>query len=344
EADRSDAPWYSPEDAKRLAHFDANLDDWLQKAHRAAILRAEERAARETVVATSAGHAAFAGLRDLLGAERLKKEAGPATATATATPAAPAQAPAPAPAPPPPVQRPELVEPACRERIREEYGRDVLTSLQLGSLAKPLLVIRGNPGVGKSHLALRLLDDPQRQRTLVVPVSATWRGPEDLLGYVNPVDHRFEATPFTRFLVNAEAAWRKGDRRARIVVFEEFNLSQPEHWFADLLALTQFQEESDRVWHAPAKLRDMPNKQEVFLSPALFFVGTVNTDHTTRPLSPRVLDRAAVIHVELDPRKALARACLELEEAQLAAILDLDDALRGRGVSFSMRSAMALSE
>jgi len=234
----------------------------------------------------------------------------------------------------------EVLTPEVAARIEATHGEDLLLDLRIALATRDLVVLRGEPGVGKSHLALRLLDNPERDRTLVVPVSATWRGREDVLGYVNPMDGRFVKTPFTRFLEFAAAAWREGDRAPRLVIFEEFNLSQPEHWFADVLAVSQYEREEDRI----VQLAGTGAKEDasVFLSPAVRFIATVNNDHTTRALSPRVLDRAAVVHLELTPKQALARIGLELEAPLVNAISGLDFRLRSRGASFSIRTARSL--
>lgn len=246
----------------------------------------------------------------------------------------------PEPATKPATAQAEVLSPEVALRIRDTHGEDLLLDLRIALATRDLVVLRGEPGVGKSYLALRLLDDPERERTLVVPVSATWRGREDLLGYVNPLDGRFVKTPFTRFLEFAANAWREGDRAPRLVIFEEFNLSQPEHWFADVLAVSQYEREADRI----VQLAGTGSAQDahVFLSPALRFIGTVNSDHTTRSLSPRVLDRAAVIHLALTPKQALARIDLALEAPLVNAISGLDFRLRRRGASFSIRTARSL--
>jgi hypothetical protein len=232
------------------------------------------------------------------------------------------------------------LEPAAAAWIRSVHGSGLAQELEIAFATRDLLVLRGEPGVGKSHLAVRLVDDPKRERTFVAPVSATWRGREDLLGYVNPINGRFEATPFTQFLAKAAEAWQRGDRAHRVVVFEEFNLSQPEHWLADVLAVSQFDDERDRrialAGPGAAQFAD------VFLSPAVRFVATVNDDHTTRQLSPRVLDRAAVVRLELTAKEALQRIGLALDEALVSAIADLHFLMRSRGASFSIRSARAL--
>jgi MoxR-like ATPase len=352
EADSNEKAWFSPEDQKRFDHFDTQLDNWLEEAADAAAERAAEQARMdqsrivfETDVRNGPAPGALSSITRVVDSSKLPSgepevsEAAPAPSTAAkpAPSAKSVQLPA--------SLRPPLVEEPNRAWIRETHGRENLHALMLGSQTKQLIVLRGAPGVGKSHLALRLLDDPKRERTLRVPVSATWRGPEDLLGYVNPVDHRFEATSFTQFLIDAEKAWEtKKDRRARLVIFEEFNLSSPEHWFSELMVTLEAEDPTDRVWRIPGQgLRNLPNKHELMLSPALHFVATINTDHTVHPLSPRLLDRAAVITLELEPRKALSQVGLELEEDQVLALLDLDDTLRAKGISFSIRSAISLA-
>ena len=80
-----------------------------------------------------------------------------------------------------------------------------------------------------------------------------------------------------------------------------------------------------------------------YLSPAVRFVATMNNDHTTRPLSARVIDRAAVVDLTLEPRTAVAHAGLELTEDQILAIADLEFPLRPKGATFSIRSALSFS-
>lgn len=242
--------------------------------------------------------------------------------------------------------RPPLLEEGRREWVRQSYGEAAFQAIQVACLTKEILILRGLPGVGKSYLSLRLLDDRKRERTLVVPVAATWRGREDLLGYVNPVTQEFEPTPFTEFLLVAEAAWESGDQRARVVVFEEFTLSQPEHWMSDVLVASQFSpgNDCDRVLHlGGSKIRGHDgDRNYVELSPAIRFVATVSSDHTVRPLSSRVLDRSAVVDLRREPRQSLSQAGLRVLEDMMMAIADLDFLVRTKGVGFSLRAALSL--
>jgi hypothetical protein len=240
-----------------------------------------------------------------------------------------------------------IVEEPRRLKVERRFGKAVLEALQVGSLTKPLLVLRGEAGVGKSTLALNLIEDPERERTLVVPVGSTWRGREDLIGFVNPIDNVFQPTAVTRFLHEAAQAWDRDDRRTRLLVFEEFNLSQPEHWLSDVLVRSQFPADfrSERTIElGGVSVRGLPDAdpQGVFLAPSVRIVATVNTDFTTRPLSPRILDRAAVIPLSIEPREALDRVGVKLEEEMVEAIVRLSHEIATKGASFSYRTALSL--
>jgi hypothetical protein len=238
-----------------------------------------------------------------------------------------------------------IVDSAQAARIESLYGPDTLTALRVASLTKPLIILRGNPGVGKSTLAGSLIDDPKRDRTLIVAVTSTWRGREDLLGYVNPISGEFEPTEFTRFLLRAEQAWNENRQQPHVVVFEEFNLSQPEYWLSDVLVRSQLADKDRTIHLGGIGIRDWkPRVNSVFLSPAIRFVATINADHTGRPISPRVLDRAAVVDIALEPRQALAALGVELDTDQLSALDEIDFLLRDKGATFSLRTAKSLKQ
>ena len=334
--------WLATGDKKRFQHFQDHLEEWLDVAGQKvakAIKDYEPAPVADTKVWSSREKdsttlSQFPGLASTLSAVKTSEQASAAGTPSTADEDETTG------------ERIQCIEPACFSWVRESYGERVEQMLRVAGMTKSMIVFRGNPGVGKSYLAMRLLDDPDRDRTITIPVGSTWRGREDLLGYVNPVSGKFEPTGFTKFLLRAEKAWHAGDKRPRNVVFEEFNLSQPEHWLSDVLAVSQYEEESDRFIDLGGScVAGQPDSPEtrVFLSPALSFLATINSDHTTRPLSPRVLARSALINLEMETKEVLKRVHVELEEDELEAVSALDFLLSRRGASFSLRAAKSLS-
>lgn len=356
--ERRDLEWFGPEDAARFRRFTDNLEDWLAQATKAAEDRGHGRGDHvQPSVRLTAGPSPLSPLAGLTSRATATTSPGPKGGTTRAvepgtkkpheppTPTSPVALSRPAESTVQPSSHSGLIEAAGQKHIAETYGDDTLLALRIAVLTKPLLILRGNTGVGKSHLALRLLDDPNGERTMIVPVAATWRGREDLLGYVNPISAEFEPTGFTKFLFAAWKAWQDDDHRARLVIFEEFNISQPEHWLSDILVISQFDDLKQRRIDLGGKsVRGFAGSEDsVTLSPAVRFVATINNDHTTRPLSPRVIDRSAIVELDLEPRQAVRLAHAAIEDDHLLPITELDELLRSRGASFSLRSARSLS-
>jgi hypothetical protein len=329
--------WYSDQDADRFAYFHDHLAEWFEISRETAqnvqnkiISKSQTRTiASSSPAANTMTRSPFDDLKNL----DVKK--AQSTLTALSRPKSPELL---------PPTFPLVEKDSIKEKIKNAYGQDILDSITTVSLTKNILILTGNPGVGKSTLAIDLTDDTERK--LIVSVGSTWRGREDLLGYVNPISNEFEPTEFTKFLCKAEAAWRKNDRRTYLVIFEEFNLSQPEYWFADILVRSQYPDDQEklRTLDLGGKgIRGMSgNTSKLFITPAIRFVATINNDHTTLSLSPRVLDRASIVELSFEARNILERVRLYLEEPQIMAVEELDALLKYKGAMFSLRAAESL--
>lgn len=189
------------------------------------------------------------------------------------------------------------------ETLREALGLYDDETARLTWLAtradNALVALSGPPGIGKSTTALRLAPEELRH---VVAVNSTWRGAEELQGWTSPVDGKFQPTEFCEFIRETAKAYESGDKRRRLVVFEEFNLSPPEYWFSEVLNRSQYGPDERELRRFPTvgELPEGWRAEEVWLSPNVVFVATMNVDHTTQRLSPRVLDRATVVNLRLD--------------------------------------------
>lgn len=108
--------------------------------------------------------------------------------------------------------------------------RDFLALLR----TRDLVVLAGDSGSGKTSL-VRTVAAAIGGVCTVVPVKPNWTGPEDLLGYYNPMERSYQATPF---LIALQAAARKPDV-PHFICLDEMNLARVEHYFADFLSLLE---------------------------------------------------------------------------------------------------------
>ena len=174
------------------------------------------------------------------------------------------------------------------------FVRSFLASL----VTKPLVILTGLSGSGKTQIALKFGQWLGEGRHKVVPVRPDWTGPESLLGYENalgtPREGRlpWHVPASLRFMLRA----RDGAGVPHLLLLDEMNLAHVERYFADVLSGMESREpclpnlrETEGAW-----LLDK-GVGWVAVPRNLFMVGTVNVDETTYMFSPKVLDRANTI-------------------------------------------------
>ncbi|WP_246708546.1 McrB family protein [Rhizobium ruizarguesonis] len=108
--------------------------------------------------------------------------------------------------------------------------RDFLALLR----TRDLIVLAGDSGSGKTSL-VRAAAAAIGGVCTVIPVKPNWTGPEDLLGYYNPIERSYQATPF---LLALQAAARS-PHVPYFICLDEMNLARVEHYFADFLSLLE---------------------------------------------------------------------------------------------------------
>ena len=108
--------------------------------------------------------------------------------------------------------------------------RDYLALLR----TRDLIVLAGDSGSGKSSLVKAVASAIGGCAT-VIPVKPNWTGPEDLLGYFNPIERSYHATPF---LLALQAAARE-PQVPHFICLDEMNLARVEYYFSDFLSLLE---------------------------------------------------------------------------------------------------------
>jgi hypothetical protein len=176
---------------------------------------------------------------------------------------------------------------AANHRIAK---RDVANVFS-GILTSPLTILAGLPGVGKTSLVTRLaeiLGMANGSQFLTVRVPRGWRGRQDILGYHNPITGEYERAP-TGIYAMLEWHQRTKLEVPAWLLFDEANLSAPEHYLSDFLGMMDEVADRNLATGAPGEVFQVPDH--------LRFVFTINQDHSVEALTPRVLDRAAVVYV-----------------------------------------------
>lgn len=191
-----------------------------------------------------------------------------------------------------------------------EYENNEFTNIFVCVAQNFLTVFSGAPGSGKTSMCNLLAEAlglntiaaekgagdlwPGKRRLanryLPISVEKGWTSKRDLIGYYNPLTRRFESQDphrfecFTQLNNEAEEGFFEVPY---LVLLDEANLSPMEYYFADFMNICDERDEfstislgSDFTYRIPDSLR---------------FLATINNDHTTENLSPRLIDRAWII-------------------------------------------------
>lgn len=161
-----------------------------------------------------------------------------------------------------------------------------------------ITILVGEPGTGKTslvHLIARVLglNNSIQSRFAEVPVEKGWTSKRDFIGYYNPLSKTFEATN-TQVLT----ALRTLDYEVRkkthtfpfLILLDEANLSQMEYYWSDFMGLC----DGDK----PNRTIMLSDEMTISVPDTLKFIATMNLDHTTEVLSPRLVDRAWIMMLE----------------------------------------------
>ncbi|MYM84156.1 hypothetical protein GTP44_19650 [Duganella sp. FT50W] len=153
-----------------------------------------------------------------------------------------------------------------------------------------ITVLAGLPGTGKTTLA-RLLAQVQglTPRLHEVPVARGWTSQKDLIGYFNPLTSRFQPSNTGVYdYLSALEAETEQERAMSYLLLDEANLSPIEHYWSSFMDMADGKE--DRTLRL--------GQQEIKIPSAMRFIGTINYDGTTEPLSQRLINRAPIIVID----------------------------------------------
>ncbi|MBQ0140976.1 MAG: AAA family ATPase [Kurthia sp.] len=174
--------------------------------------------------------------------------------------------------------------------------------------SKGLTILSGISGTGKSQLVHAYTEalGLTANEFSIIPVSSSWIDETDLLGYVDIQQKQYipAATGLASLLLQAE----RNPQKMHMVCFDEMNLAKVEHYFSQFLSVLeidvhnenrQIRLYSEELESELTNSADFPANIRIYDNVA--FVGTVNTDESVHRFSDKVLDRAHIIQLTVEP-------------------------------------------
>jgi MoxR-like ATPase len=187
------------------------------------------------------------------------------------------------------------------KEVRPLYDKNTVTNICTCIFQNFLTVFSGDPGCGKTSIcnimaqALGLEKIGQvisRDAARYIPVSVErgWTSKRDFIGYYNPLTKSFDKNNKRIFEALQIADLEEENALSifpMIILLDEANLSPMEYYWADFMNICDDLSASNEINIGENTVLSIPE--------TLHFVATINNDHTTETLSPRLIDRAAVI-------------------------------------------------
>jgi hypothetical protein len=122
------------------------------------------------------------------------------------------------------------------------YPRHIIENYLTLLRTKDLIILAGDSGSGKTNL-VKSFAKAVGGKSIIVPVKPNWTSSEDLLGYYNPLEKKYLATPFLEALLEAQ----QNPEIPYFICLDEMNLARVEYYFADFLSLLETRDEDPEI-------------------------------------------------------------------------------------------------
>ena len=189
------------------------------------------------------------------------------------------------------------------KEFRPNYRKNDILNILICYAQGFLTVFSGEPGIGKTSicnilanaLGLNSLKNRKAEfsRFIQVSVERGWTTKRDFVGYFNPLTKSFDKNNRTIFdalnILDIEARDQEGSDSPFAILLDEANLSPMEYYWADFMNVCD-----DFNCEKNINLGD---EFTFKIANCMRFLATINNDHTTESLSPRLIDRAWVIRL-----------------------------------------------
>lgn len=225
----------------------------------------------------------------------------------------------------------ELVDYIIRtvQIVRPQYTKNTIINIAICTTQGFLTVFSGEPGCGKTSicnifanvLGLNKIeelvnhDGNDYSATRYVPVSVErgWTSKRDFVGYFNPLSKSFDKSNRDVYDALSRLHIEKTlgiNKFPFVMLLDEANLSPMEYYWADFMYIC------DNTGNK--RMVNLGDNNVLSIPETLHFVATINNDHTTETLSPRLIDRAWI--VQLPQQFGSLSAYTEISKEQIELI------------------------
>lgn len=208
------------------------------------------------------------------------------------------------------IEQAALVDYLCTavQQMRPSYERNFIINILVCLFQGFLTIFSGPPGMGKTSIChilanvLGLTQIAERleltaeacyvQRYIPVSVERGWTSKRDLIGYYNPLTRAFDDNDRRLYdgLRILDCEYTMGSCHLPfLILLDEANLSPMEYYWADFMAACDEEGSCCTVGFGSSYQFHLPE--------TLRFAATMNHDHTTEALSPRLIDRSWIIRL-----------------------------------------------
>ena len=221
---------------------------------------------------------------------------------------------------------------ACVQKFRPQYSSLDILNIAVCLTQGFLTVFFGAPGCGKTSICnifAHVLGLRAQNRYVPVSVERGWMSKRDFIGCFNPLTRTFDSSNRmvydTLRLLHGEPACLPSPQdpadslcpRPFLILLDEANLSAMEYYWADFMNLCEDSLIEGRLRQGDGTLREIRGtvnlgEEELEVPDWLRFTATINVDHTTETLSPRLIDRAWLVSLP----KAADEQVLDLRQLE----------------------------
>ena len=225
-------------------------------------------------------------------------------------------------------------------KVRPTYDKNTIINMAICFTQGFLTVLSGVPGCGKTSICnifadvlglkkikrmVEAVDNIDPSRFIQVSVERGWTSKRDFIGYFNPLTKTFDKNNkqvYDALHILDQEVKEDVSGMPMYILLDEANLSPMEYYWADFMNLCDGITDASMVNLGGESIFNVPE--------SLHFMATINNDHTTENLSPRLIDRSWIITLPKN-KNFLTVENIEDEDIKLISWKTMDDTFNQKG-------------